>query len=262
VRYLIGVALVAMATRLGAQTVPDGNADFFAPRLDSARRVETRRSLSLRSPGAQRFSPIASAIFPGSGQYMLGDDRFIAYVAVEVVTWLQYAKNTREQAAQEAEYKSLARRVARASFTTGSPDDLPDGDWMYYEKIRDWNNSGAFSLTVGGPLTPETDVTTYNGSRWQLAQATYATREGAIAEYLRTAVRPEYAWSWTSAQLEKDRYARMTDKRNDAHRAGQLNLMILGANHVLSMVDAFTTLRLRASSDRVGTTSIGAWIPW
>lgn len=193
---------------------------------------------------------------------MLGQDRFIGYLAVEVIAWLQYAKNVREKAAQEAEYKSLARSVARAGFAQGSPDKLPDGNWAYYEQLFDYDESGAFSLTVGGPISPETNPDTYNGSRWQLAQATFSTRDGALAEYMRTAVRPEYEWSWKNAQLQKDLYKRTIFKRNDAYRAGLANLMVVGANHALSMIDAFTTVRLRMSADRPGVTSIGASISW
>jgi len=262
VRRWIGGALVCVvALPLRGQTLPDGTAALFAARLDTNRSLQIH-TIPLRSPNAQRFSPVASVLIPGSGQYMLGEDRSIGYIAVEVLGWLQYAKNSREQAAQEAEFKSLARRVARAGFATGSPDLLPDGDWAYYEKLRDFNESGAYSLTVGGSVTPDTNVTTYNGSRWQLALATFSTREGALAEYMRTAVRPEYEWSWTNAQLQKDRYIRTTDKRNDAYRAGLANLMVIGANHVLSMIDAFTVVRLRATSDHAGVTSVGAAISW
>ena len=246
---------------LPAQTVPNGSGELYAARLDSTRRSEPRWSAALRSPTAQKFSPIASAIVPGSGQFMLRNDRFIGYLAVEVLGWLQYTKNSREQADQEAEYKLLARRVARAGFAKGSVDDLPDADWAYYEKMFDYAESGPFSLTVG-TVTPDTSVGTYNGSRWQLAQATFSTREAALAEYMRTAVRPEFEWSWVNAQIQYDRFKRTTNKRNDAHRAGLTNLMVIGANHVLSMIDAFTTVRLRATSNPAGGTSIGAAISW
>jgi hypothetical protein len=262
VRGLIVAGLLWLAAgSLESQTIPSGGYAFFAPRLDSVRNVESHKVAWFRSVTAQKFSPIASAILPGSGQYMLGDDRFIGYLAVEVLSWLQYSKNVREQAAQEAQYKSLARRVARASFASGSPDQLPDAEWAYYEKMRDYAESGQYSLTAVG-LAPETNVDTYNGSRWALAQATFSTREAALAEYMRTAVRPEYEWSWTNAKLQWDRYIRTTDKRNDASRAWGLNLMVIGANHALSMIDAFTTIRLRATTDRAGVTSVGAAISW
>ena len=246
---------------LSAQTVPTGSGELFAPRLDSMPRSDRRWSVALHSPTAQKLAPIASAFVPGSGQYMLGNDRFIGYVAVEVIAWLQYTKNVREQATQEAEFKLLARRTARAGFASGSVENLPDADWAYYEKMYDYIESGPFSLTVVG-VTPDTSVGTYNGSRWQLAQATFSTRGAALAEYMRTAVRPEFEWSWVNAQFQYDRFKRTTNKRNDAHRAAQTNLMIIGANHALSMIDAFTTVRLRATPNRAGGTSIGATISW
>jgi hypothetical protein len=258
---LVGALLTLAIVPLTAQTTPSSGAALFAARLDSTRTVESRRLLPFRSSTAQKYSPIASVILPGSGQYILGNDRFIGYLAVEVLTWLQYAKNAREQATQEAEFKLLARRVARRAFAPGSPDDLPDGDWAYYEKMRDYDESGAYSLTVTG-LMPDTNGATYNGSRWQLAQATFSTREAALAEYMRTAVRPEFEWSWTNEKLQFDRFVRTTDKRNDAYRAGVANLMVIGANHVLSMIDAFTTVRLRTTSGRSGLTSVGASISW
>jgi hypothetical protein len=249
------------ALPLSAQTIPSGSAELFAPRLDSTRTSGPRWLVPLHSRTAQNLSPIASAIVPGSGQFILGNDRFIGYLAVELLSWMQYSKNVREQAAQEMEFKSLARRVARAGFATGSVDELPDGDWAYYEKMRDYKESGPYSLTLAG-VSPDTNPLTFNGSRWQLAQATFSTREAALAEYMRTAVRPEYEWSWANNRLQFDRFVRTTDKRNDAHRAGLLNLMVIAANHALSMIDAFSTVRLRANSDRVGVTSVGASIPW
>jgi hypothetical protein len=261
-RRILAVAMSCLAgLSLSAQTVPNGSGELFAVRLDSTRWSEHRWSAALRSPGAQKLSPIASAIVPGSGQYMLGNDRFIGYLAVEVLAWLQYTKNAREQRAQEAEFKLLARRIARAGFATGSVDELPDADWAYYEKMRDYLESGPYSLTLTG-LTPDTNVATYNGSRWQLAQATFSTREAALAEYMRTAVRPEFEWSWTNNQIQFNHFVRTTDKRNDAHSAAQWSLLIVGANHVLSMIDAFTTVRLRATPSPGGGASIGAAISW
>src|SRR5678816_3868309 len=91
---------------------------------------------------------------------------------------------------------------------------------------RDYKESGSFSLSATGPVIPETDVTTYNGSRWQLAQSTFSTREAALQKYLEDAVRPEFAWSWRSAQFQYDIFKQTTNKRNDAYRAGFTDLML------------------------------------
>ena len=157
---------------------------------------------------------------------------------------------------------TVSQAGTTTSITSDSPDLLPDADWAYYEKMRDYLESGAFSLSASGPIVPETDATTYNGSRWKLAQSTYSTREAALAEYMRVAVRPEFSWSWKSAQFQYDIFKRTTDKRNDAYRAGFTDLMVIGANHILSMVDAFTTIRLRAVTNARGETFIGARVAW
>jgi len=242
---------------IGAPIAP---AAWYDTALTSSR---ARSPLPWRlSERAQSYAPLVSAILPGGGQVLLGNDRFIGYVAVEALTWWKYSKDVREQRQQESAYKSLARRQARSRFTNESPDLLPDGDWAYYEKMRDFLESGSFSLSSSGPVMPDTDATTYNGSRWALAQSTYSSREAALQQYMEVAVRPEFAWSWKSAQFQFDIFKRTTDKRNDAHRAGYTDLIILGANHILSMIDAFSTIRLRASTDASGTTSIGARVQW
>jgi hypothetical protein len=38
--------------------------------------------------------------------------------------------------------------------------------------------------------------------------------------------------------------------------------MIIGANHILSMVDAFSTIRLRAGTNANGDAAIGARVSW
>lgn len=210
------------------------------------------------SKALRPYAPLVSAVVPGGGQIILGDNRFVAYLAVEVLAWWKYRKDTREQADQEALFKDIARRVARSHFSA----TLPDADWAYYEQMRDFLESGAYSMTDQGPLVPETDPLTYNGSRWQLALATHATDlQAALAQYQRVAIRPEFRWSWRNAQLQYDIFKRTTDSRNDAYHAAVTDLMILGANHVLSMVDAFVTFRLQVQPED-GRTKIGANLRW
>ncbi len=214
------------------------------------------------SSGVQAFAPVASAIVPGTGQILLGNDRFVVYAAVEAFSWWNYGKAVRDQANQETNSKILARRVGRAHFTTGSPDALPDAPWAYYEQMRDYLESGQYSLATTGEVVPETDVTTYNGFRWQLALSTNSTRAAALVQYKNEAIKPEYEWSWRNAQLQFDLFSQTTFKRNDAANAATRALLVIGANHVLSMVDAFTTLRLRARTEADGRTSVGASIQW
>jgi hypothetical protein len=195
-----------------------------------------------------------SAIIPGSGQLVLGQDRFVTYGAVELLLWLKRANDAREQGRQESEYRALARQVARVHFST----TLPDGDWDYYESMEKWLDSGAFSLSPT-ELVPESDATTFNGGRWLLAERNHGVDpaapvvggpayQAALAEYSARAVHPEYLWSWQNAQLEWDLYRRTINKRNDAAHAVGSDVTLLLANHVLSMVDAFSSYRLRVSS--------------
>src|SRR5262245_54725185 len=68
------------------------------------------------------YAALASFVIPGSGQALLHNDRFIAYLAIEAVAWWQYSKDIAERSAQERAYKDLARRFARRSFSTTFPD--------------------------------------------------------------------------------------------------------------------------------------------
>lgn len=255
-------AVAVLPSRVHAQRL-DGIRAGVAPAnamIDSSD-VATRRVDSVMfvgGPVVKRWAPLASLALPGSGQLLLGHDRWIGYLAVEVLAWLQYSKDIADRAAQEHAYKDLARRVARAGFTR----TFPDADWLYYEWMRDRLESGRFSLNPAGPTVPETDTSTYNGNRWVIAQTTQPTTELALEQYEREAIRPEYQWSWRNAQLQYDIYKRTTDKRNDAARAAVKDLLVIGANHFLSMIDAFTTFRLEARREAGGGTRIGGSMRW
>ena len=205
------------------------------------------------------YAPIASAIIPGAGQFMLGHDRFIAYAAIEVLGWWKFLKDSHEQTRQEALFKELARGAARSHFST----TLPDGGWSYYEQMRDWLESGPYSLTDNGPVVPDTSALTYNGTRWQLARATHVGDPvGALAEYEQLAIKPEFRWSWRNAGLQYDIFKRTTQNRNDAYYAGVADLAVIAANHALSMVDAFVAFRLRVQPVAPGRTGVGASVRW
>src|SRR5262245_28124232 len=98
-----------------------------------AQRVEEVRAGVADTNAKRRLAPLASAIVPGSGQIMLGDNRSIAFVAVEAIAWWQFRKHVNERTAQEGAFKELARRVARSHFAPNAGD----GSWTYYEMMRD-----------------------------------------------------------------------------------------------------------------------------
>jgi hypothetical protein len=218
--------------------------------------VASSASLHVHLP-PKRYAALVSAIIPGGGQYILGNDRFIAYVAVEFLTWLKYAKDVREKSQSERSFRDVARRVARANF---SPNPS-DGNWTYYEAMRDYLESGNYSLS-DTELSPETDINTFNGYTWSVAQNTIPDSNGQLAYYIAHAAHPDFRWSWQNAQLQYDQFIHLTENRNDAARAMTRDLTIIGLNHVLSLVDAFATFRLEVRPQINGRTSVGASVPW
>ena len=202
-----------------------------------------------------RWAPLASAALPGAGQALLEQQRFLPYLALEGYALLQLLADSREGRRQRSAYRKLASTVARAPL---SPE-TPTGDWEYYERMEHFVESGAYDVETGGALQPEPDTTTYNGSVWLLARQTYwtdpfapppagsAAYENAVAFYRQRAVTPEYRWSWRNAQLEQDVFRRTIARSNDAYRRAAQDLAIVIANHVLSTVDAYVTVRLRGN---------------
>jgi hypothetical protein len=215
--------------------------------------------------------PLASVAVPGSGQALLGQDRFVAYLALEAFAVVEYFDQRSAQQRATSQYQALASNVARSLYST----DRPVGNWAYYELMEHWIESGVFNLVPGGTFTPEADVTTYNGAAWLLARQTYwadpnvlpdttsAAYRKAVAFYVARAIQPQYRFSWRNAQLEQDVYIQKIEERNQAARDARLQLGILIANHLLSMVDAYVTLRVHGGLGAPGSpTSLSATIPW
>ncbi|MFN8572705.1 MAG: hypothetical protein U0132_11680 [Gemmatimonadaceae bacterium] len=213
-------------------------------------------SLRLRGekqPRGSYWAIAASALMPGSGQAMLGEQRFLPYAAFEVFTWFQYAAHAHESRERRDNYRSLAATVARSPFSASHPL----GDFDYYERLEHYLESGTFDALPGGELDPEPDTATYNGFVWLLARRTFwkdvnrpparNTEEWQLAErlYRRRAYTDDYRWTWRNAQLEFDEYRREIRGANDANRQAVQALGLMIANHTLSMVDAFVTIRVR-----------------
>jgi hypothetical protein len=213
-------------------------------------------------------APIASAILPGLGQVRLKKDRFVGYLAAEAFLMLQYSKNTREGNDNTREYRAIARDIARRNF----PGTHPDTVWQYYEKVGRFLESGLFSRSLsGGPTIPETDAATYNGEQWILARQTFGISlelpdasgnpnySDALALYESRAIPQAYGWSWRDAQLEKDVFNKTIDRSNDAFRRANNVLVAIIANHLLSAVDAFASVRLIQAAG--GEMRVSASIP-
>jgi hypothetical protein len=218
----------------------------------------SRRWPSITRESVKNFAPLASAIVPGSGQFALGEDRFLVYSALEVGFWLRRANDEADRRRQERQFRAFARDVARSRFA----GPHPDGDWAYYEQMRgDFLESGAYSLSLA-TVVPETDTLTVNGNLWLRAQEHNPDRATALAEYMARAVPETMRWSWRDAQLQWDLFKRATELRNTAAGRAAFDLIVIGANHVISMVDAFTTVRLQARPQPAGGLSLTASIPW
>jgi hypothetical protein len=220
-------------------------------------------------PRPRWWAPLASAAAPGSGQAILGQKRWLPYLAFEVWAWIQYIDTRREGGRRRREYQSIARDVARSRF----PGPYPVGDFEYYEHMLKNVESGDFDVLPGGEIDPETDTTTYNGRRWLDARRLFwedpsnAPPAGsqpyvsALEFYEINAIPTQYRWSWGSAQVEYDVFRRTIVRSNVAYKRSVEYLGVIIANHALSAVDAFVTLRLRTRAGMSGFLELEGELP-
>lgn len=222
-----------------------------------------------RSSSGPWWAPLASAVVPGAGQAIQRKQRALPYVAAEAFLLVQFVDSRRTGRVQRSEYRDLAQ-IARSFFT----DRFVVGDFEYYERMQHFIESGAFDVNPGGELEPEEDETTFNGTTWRLARLTYwedpevvPPRESeefkrSIDFYSNRAIKEEFRWSWRNAQFEQDVFSRTIQRSNSAFRLSSQYLGVLIANHALSAVDAFITLRLSRRREPSHTYHIDASIPW
>ncbi|MBA3557017.1 MAG: hypothetical protein H0W30_00285 [Gemmatimonadaceae bacterium] len=248
--------------RAGADTIPGSGILGTAP-------------FGLTNSGYQRpssgpwWAPLASALVPGAGQALQSKQRALPYVATEAFLLVQYIDSRRTGRVQRGEYRDLAQ-IARSFFT----DRFPVGDFEYYERMQHFIESGAFDVNPGGELEPEPDESTFNGTTWRLARLTYwddpevaPPRDSeefrrSIDFYADRAIQEEFRWSWRNAQFEQDVFSRTIQRSNSAFRLSSQYLGVLIANHALSAVDAFITLRLSRGRSPSHTYQFDASIPW
>ena len=200
----------------------------------------------------------ASALLPGIGQAILGQNRALPYLAVEAFAWTSYLDHSLEYRRHRDGYRTLASRVARAPFSA----TRPNGNFEYYERMTHYLEAGRFDIVAGGGIDPETDSATFNGAVWQLARRTYwpnpavapDTSSGewqrAVAFYPARAYDQLYRWSWTNAPQEYAAFIALIGESNDANRSAMTDLGAVIANHVLSTVDAYITIRVTRDARR------------
>ena len=201
---------------------------------------------------------------------MLGQDRALAYLAVEGYGWLRYASDVRDGQRQRNGYRILAARVARAYLS----DERPVGDFEYYERMENYVESGVFDTSPEEGLQPETNPESFNGFIWLRARTTYwedpatppppASQQyfAALEYYSDRAIQPEFRWSWRNAQLEQDLFRRTIERSNDAFRRSIQDLGVIIANHALSTVDAYVTVRIRHARQGESGAGVEAVVPW
>lgn len=276
-------AAVLMPSRLVAQRVADagiavkGTNDQLSPfaSADGPGGNAEHRALGNApiSRGSRWWAPLASAALPGTGQMVLRQDRWLPYLAIEAYAWFQYAASRADARRQSRAYRALARDVAQAPFGARR-----EGDFDYYERMKHFSESGVYDLVPGDELDPEIDTVTSNGALWLLARRTYWTDpdvapdrdspqyRNALIFYATRAVRPDFRYSWRDAQFEHDVFRRTIDRSNSAYRRSVEYLGAVLANHVLSTVDAYTTLRLQrrlpSPTSPEGDLELSATLPW
>lgn len=238
-----------------AQISPSPGAGAARPTVPVARGV-----VPPPPPPAVLTSPAgafaASLVLPGAGQAALGLKRWVAYGLLEAAFWTVHLEAAGDFRRLRMAYRDLAWEVAR--LPTG-PSTRRDGSWGYYETMSQYLESGAFDTDPGlDGVQPETDVTTYNGTVWELARGLFlggtASPPGSSAyaqalDYYRDrAAGPDFLWSWTG---RGDDLGRFRDLIGDADREARVRSTALGlvlANHLVSAVDALVVARLRAET--------------
>ena len=194
---------------------------------------------------------LLSAILPGSGQWLLGQNRWPAYLAIELWGWTQFLDWRREGRSLQTQYKDLAWLVARR-VSTGP---RADAGWEYYEALTHFQASGAYDSDPLKPgVQPEEDPTTFNGSIWVLAQEIFppedaepgvsGPHEQSYVYYQSRAYEPGLAWDWGPSSLHQEEYTGLIRAADEALRSSTGMVGVILANHLLSAVDALVSGRL------------------
>lgn len=233
---------------------------FVSPRGDLCQsfafpdRDEAGRQITFERDPEPGKAFLFSAVIPGAGQWLLGKDRWPAYLAVELWAWIQFLDWRKEGHRLQTQYKDLAWLVARR-ISTGP---RTDAGWEYYEALTHFQSSGAYDSDPLIPgVQPEENPTTFNGSIWALAQELYLPEnpENPVQEgsdsykkasdyYLARAYAPGLAWNWGTNTLHREEYTGLIRDSDEVLRSSTGMIGVILANHLLSAVDALVSGRL------------------
>jgi hypothetical protein len=200
--------------------------------------------------GGIALSTILSAVLPGAGQHVIGQDRRWIYLGLEAVGWFAYVNRRSAGADATHAYRDFAWDRARLQ-----AEPRMDGDFDYYETLSKWQHSGAFDQDLGRVgVQPEVDVATFNGSIWSLASSLFLGGMSgaspsdpqyvrAIAYYQERAYDSAYLWEWRGTGADQDTYGSLITDSDEKYRQATNVLGAIIANHVVSVVDAFVSAR-------------------
>ncbi len=234
---------------------------YYITSAGSLRRVlSTSDFLSADGQSAEERVPtpgrgfLYSALIPGTGQRVLGQERWVAYLAGEVWAWAQYLERRREGRNLQDRYRDLAWLVARRV----SSGPRVDGNFEYYESMTKFQASGAYDIDPDElGVQPEPDPETYNGSMWTLARQIFFLDDPdapveigsdqykkALRYYLSRAYAPELAWNWSNNTLQQAEFSHLIQESDENLRRSTTMVGVILANHLLSSVDALVSGRL------------------
>jgi hypothetical protein len=208
-----------------------------------------------------------SAVLPGAGQRVLGQNRWVAYAAMEIWAWVRFLDRRSDGRSLQRRYRNLAWQVARR-VSTGP---RTDGGWEYYEALTKFQASGAFDADPVAPgVQPEADSDTFNGSIWVLAQEiffpedpTIPVDEGsqpyqkAYQYYLSRAFPQTLAWDWGPNSLHQAEYTDLIRSSDENLRRSTTMVGVIVANHLLSAVDALVSGRLALAAQAEPSMEVG-----
>jgi hypothetical protein len=241
------------------------------------------------------YKPVLfSAVVPGSGQLWRGQKRGFAYIAAEAAAVTAWGFFSNEGHNNEDEYADFARENARETAANWDDYWIPikdriqpwiKGDWDYYEHMSQYRRSGRYDRDLNSDyhvtsnirdLDPETEWDdSFNYRQWGISRINYlrpdpenpevyvgtsADTVAAKEYYAAIAVTEAYAWDWGPPEFggtaNRNQFARIIDDANSAFRKASFSVGMLLANHVVSTVDAYISVKTY-NSKLGGPTGLG-----
>jgi hypothetical protein len=263
------------------RAVPVNSLEGLFPAADSAETFGQIPETVLQRPIPIYRPVLFSALLPGAGQLSRGQKRGFAYIAAEAVTATAWAFFKNEGNNSRDEYVQFAREHARETAANYDQywNPIQDriqpwlkGDWEYYEHMSQYRRSGRYDRDLNTDyyvtsnirdLDPETEWDdSFNYRQWGISKinffqsdpdnpdaliGTSADTLAAKEYYAKIAVTEAYAWDWGPPEYggtaNRNQYGRIIDDANSAFRRASFSIGMLLANHVVSTIDAYISVK-------------------